>query len=925
MPTCECGENISARHLDAHRNGKRHRTKLRAREHVSRAQGTGTDAPAHTSDASRDAEYQRPRETSSDEVASNTERNRNGVSVSWEDGLVDFGILEADEVHVQDMQVRTVTIRCIHDDAVVSLEKVQLRSSFTTTGAPFIVFDEFRGGSTFWDTRNPPLLLPIHFHTTHAGRFTDTLELHFRDATRRQSFTITRRLLAVIGSQDDYQRLMPQTPYIRPQAANTSSPLEARSIPAGRPPTWTPADWTSRLPEYPIHPSLQGLAQSPGGGRALKQRMPVSLGIGTYGDWFQIPLWVNEEQKSINLQKYTLKDVKLTRKDPNYSVHIPGLLDKKPQILVGDKIVISRPQEDNSWEGRVHAVLWDDVRLRMPSDFSLYRGDDFDVLFLLNRLPLRRMHHAVLSRPYPERILFPRAAHIIEGPAATGAFDSNFVQSCIHIQDDPDKLRAVFVIANQPAGSVPFVLFGPPGTGKTTAIVEAICQLLTKDQNHRIIACAQSNRAADTIALKLRLANVQPDAMLRLNAMSRSIEDLPPELRPFCPINGNNVFATPSLKELSAYRVVVCTSVSGGIPSGLGVKRGHFSHVFIDEAGQSAEPESMIPILSLAGRSTNVILAGDTCQLGPVIESRIAADLGLKESFLDRIMKMDIYNVQPWRDMTIVRLKRQYRSHPDILAFSSDQFYRGELQNCADPSITHRFLSSSILVTKGYPVVFHGITGKEYREGSSPSFFNIDEASLVKMYCEKLAQQHRDLKAEDVGIITPYLAQRGKIMQILPDEFKDAKVGTVEDFQGQERLVIILSMVRSNTRHISGDLRHSLGFLANPRRTNVALTRARSLLIVIGDPRVLSLDPTWRNWLDEVNSRRGARGQPIPASTGYDGNASGEEGQARARDADRMQRIRANIVRREGYEGVLGGTASDSEDEDEVLNFLGGR
>lgn len=183
-----------------------------------------------------------------------------------------------------------------------------------------------------------------------------------------------------------------------------------------------------------------------------------------------------------------------------------------------------------------------------------------------------------------------------------------------------------------------------PGTGKTVTIVEAMRQLLMRDPNVRILACAPSNSAADLIAQKL--LDLGPAQLFRLNSISRRFEALPKTLHKFARVNENKVFAIPLLEELRGFRVVVATCISGGIPSGIGLKRGHFSHIFIDEAGQGKEPELMVPIKGMAGESTNIILAGDNQQLGPTVYSVLARSLGLKKSYLSRLMERAIYDLK---------------------------------------------------------------------------------------------------------------------------------------------------------------------------------------------------------------------------------------------------------------------------------------
>jgi helicase MOV-10 len=183
-----------------------------------------------------------------------------------------------------------------------------------------------------------------------------------------------------------------------------------------------------------------------------------------------------------------------------------------------------------------------------------------------------------------------------------------------------------------------------PGTGKTVTVVEAILQLLDRDPKVSILACAPSNSAADLIAERLKVLG--PSQLFRLNAASREYKTLPKILQEFSLVNGDLVFAIPPLERMVGFRVVVATCVSGGVPHGLGVRRGHFSHIFLDEAAQCMEPEAMIPIKTMADNRTNIILAGDFCQLGPSIRSSVAGALGLGRSYLARLAaRVDVYDL----------------------------------------------------------------------------------------------------------------------------------------------------------------------------------------------------------------------------------------------------------------------------------------
>ena len=191
-----------------------------------------------------------------------------------------------------------------------------------------------------------------------------------------------------------------------------------------------------------------------------------------------------------------------------------------------------------------------------------------------------------------------------------------------------------------------------PGTGKTVTITEAIRQLLVEDPSVRILACAPSNTAADNIAKKL--LDLGPSQIFRLNALSRAVGDMSKILQPISNVNGNLVFAMPDLEQVAKYRVIVSTCFSANVPAGLGLKKGHFSHIFIDEAGQGREPELMVAIKGNANSKTNVILAGDVHQLGPIVHSPLSASLGLATSYLHRITQRPIYNLTTGKGITYV-------------------------------------------------------------------------------------------------------------------------------------------------------------------------------------------------------------------------------------------------------------------------------
>lgn len=384
-------------------------------------------------------------------------------------------------------------------------------------------------------------------------------------------------------------------------------------------------------------------------------------------------------------------------------------------------------------------------------------------------------------------------------------------------------------------GIPPYIIHGPPGTGKTMTVVEAVLQVYMKKKNAKILICAPSNNAADHVLEKIISWDeiIQESKVFRLNAVSRSYDDVRSDFLQFCFFN-DMVFACPPLKVLERYKIIVSTYMGAAQLYSSGIQENHFTHIFLDEAGQASEPDTMVSLANLCCKNTVVVMAGDPMQLGPVIFSKDAVNYGLGKSYLERLFETTYYSNCDQNYLT--RLIRNYRSHPAILDLPSRLFYNGELIACkddCDPSI----YESLNFPNKNFPILFVGIQGCDEREGNNPSWFNRIEASKVEKIIRNI-MTNTELTEFDIGVITPYRQQVLKI-KIALDNFPDVKVGSVEQFQGQEKTAIIISTVRSTVKHNEFDQTFKLGFLSHPRRFNVAITRAKSLLIIVGNPHII--------------------------------------------------------------------------------------
>lgn len=419
------------------------------------------------------------------------------------------------------------------------------------------------------------------------------------------------------------------------------------------------------------------------------------------------------------------------------------------------------------------------------------------------------------------------------------------------------------------------IVHGPPGTGKTTTLVEAIYETLHREP--QVLVCAQSNMAVDWISEKLvdrgvnvlRIGNPTRvnDKMLSFT-YERRFENHPlyPELwsirKELRLLGGKSRRGSYDEREgirnrmsrlrdrattleiqinselFDSAHVIASTLVSSNHRL-LNGRR--FGTLFIDEAAQALEAACWIAIR----KADRVVLAGDHCQLPPTIKCYEAARSGLERTLMEKVVA--------GKPSAVSLLKVQYRMHEDIMRFSSDWFYGGELE--AAPEIRHRGI-----LDWDTPVTWLDTSGMDFKEefvGETFGRINKEEAGLLLKELEAYIQRiggNRILEERiDFGLISPYKAQvqylRGKIKgsASLRPYRSLITVNTVDGFQGQERDVIFISLVRANEEG-------QIGFLNDLRRMNVAITRARMKLVILGEAATLSQHAFYKKLLEYVRT-----------------------------------------------------------------------
>ncbi|XP_073471824.1 putative helicase MOV-10 [Aquarana catesbeiana] len=817
---------------------------------------------------------------------------KNGIQITTEhditDGRIRFPLPPNEEkifpISIKNTSNESVTFvqyKCLRRMGVFSFhDKHSVSASKTLLLSPGAVYD-----------------VQVRASTAFYGYFPVTLVFEFMKGNGEtgDGFLIGRFISAVSNSKLA-EHLAPTTRYV-PYQRNLLKKVERIEV-DGIPPIGSFSSELER--EVPLGNFLLSsrLKHSIRAGMFSKEKMKTNstpaytqqrnlllsaLDFSNYSEKFHMLLHLEELQMEIDIRRYDRKEQKMQQhpRDRRLLIlDVPGVAENRPSVLKGDHLFVSLSEEPEtpekvSYKGYVHGVELERVRLGFSHRLvnSFVDGMLFDVTFTFNRLPLMIHHRAVdlAEQKMLKDALFPTYSNrkCIVSTDKLSLYDRN-------LESNPEQYMAVKQIVSGISRPAPYLLFGPPGTGKTVTVVEAIKQVVKNIPNSHVLACAPSNSASDLLCQRL-MKHIDKKDIYRLLASSRDFRSVPEDIKPCCNWNaGKEDYEYPSKHRLTQYRVIITTLVTAGRLTSANFPSGHFTHVFIDESGHAVEPESVTAVAGILDviAGGQLVLAGDPKQLGPVLRSPIAIEHGLGISLLERLMTHNpLYGkaTGAYNPEFVTKLLLNYRSHPDILTIPNELFYDNELQSRADQMVTHSYCNWEKLPEKGFPIIFHGVLGKDEREGNSPSFFNVAEIVVLMSYLKALLETQKKkgiakISAKEIGIISPYRKQVEKIRKAVDKELKavpdikDLKVGSVEEFQGQERKVILISTVRSTRDYVKFDEEFSLGFLTNPKRFNVAITRAKALLILVGNPIILSKDPYWARFLKFCSEKGGSTG-----------------------------------------------------------------
>lgn len=521
--------------------------------------------------------------------------------------------------------------------------------------------------------------------------------------------------------------------------------------------------------------------------------------------------------------------------DEQYSGFVDDIYERDSQIIV--KFFSSKiyPPEhmDPSLTYQVIALpslLVFNTRCRTLAFMSQFPGSCAECIFPSYRNQLAKQLISMIEYEFRER-------HFI----SSTTFSPNR-------QFNEKQKIAIHAIVSGWHGKVPYILFGPPGTGKTVTLVESVRLICENDPMARVLVCTPSNTAADAFTLGLMSTNAfTSGSILRIFSLSKHVYEQNGELfdkkqNVLCikdTAEGPQFGIPPKTELIAKKRVLICTlNTSTYLISGDMIDC--FTHIIIDEAGQADELETLIPIvglISFLNRKTKIIFAGDPKQLGPVQTCDPLKKLANSSALIERLTGGGSFDFD--KRITTM-LQNNYRSHPAFLTIPSQLYYGGKLCPSAPIETKNTLCLWNDLPNKNnFPLIWHSIVTPEQRDLENKSYQNLAECDVVCGYVQKLTRE-ANVKAKDIGIITPYRFQIKLLRSRFSKTHPQMLIDSVERFQGCERRVIIISTVRSN----------GIGFLDCQKRFNTAVTRPMELLIIVGDCRNMAKVRCWQRLIN---------------------------------------------------------------------------
>ncbi|XP_066291041.1 3'-5' exoribonuclease HELZ2-like [Branchiostoma lanceolatum] len=528
------------------------------------------------------------------------------------------------------------------------------------------------------------------------------------------------------------------------------------------------------------------------------------------------------------------------------------------------------------FEGRRKEEIYLQLSSRCCQDLDLSSGTtvEFEIRFQLDRLHFCIMHFAVDNMTALHAI-FPGRADM-SWVTVVESLPTHRVQDA---QLNAKQRTAVTrIMSRRGDTNPPVLLYGPFGTGKTRTMASAALQIL-EQKGTKVLIATHSNSAADLYVKEYihpYVTSGHPEAKpLRVYFKERRLETVDDTVMQYCKLDPDqNSIAMPKMEDITNHRIVIVTLTTSMYLIRMGIKRGHFTHILLDEAAQAMECETILP-LCLADPTTRIVLSGDHKQISPKVHSTEACDLSFDMSLLQRMVQRYIRFgkglTEKAENPFLVMLTDNYRCCEEILRFLSESFYGG-LKSVGQPRHP-----------RWYPLTFFSAEGDDKTGDYSTSYFNIAEVLEIAERVEKLwkdwPEEWGPRNMADIGVITPYHNQT----QLIRKELRQKRLGgvTVEmvtNIQGKQFRAVFISTVRTRATCAQNNDRNSYGFLSDSKLLNTAMTRAQSLVAVVGDPHALcsrgECQRVWQRFISQCEKNKSLFPQTLTMSQIYETSES---------------------------------------------------
>lgn len=632
-------------------------------------------------------------------VLQRARESKKGLVVNREDVVFEMSAM-SDEPQKKVLEIKNISRSINHELRMIEITKPSTSSEsfFEVVSPDTSNTTTLRAGST--------LEVVIQANSSRVGVFTEHITLHFK------GFNILRNLRLVAGRKEFVDKYTSEyEPKQEVEGRQMFKNLQKLKLSRKRPMSIMTAKIRRTFQRsWTVPGTVEEVLKEENWEDYFTENFPhllEELTARNYTEKLHYSLYFDEMVLFRAFQQNSQFQLVLSKEGEFYRIPVKNVAEMRPSLLNGDAVQLHNKVEGKTVDGFIVQVRIDDVLVSiMDENFSNDSHLAYDVIFNFSRTSYKIQHEAIekVEKGLRYSSIFPDIVNDTLAPILDVSLDAN---CCLLIDQeshgkqpltltrDDLNVSQKTIICNVLRGqlrTLPYLIRGPPGTGKTTTLVEIMVQLITYSSTATILVCTQSNSAANLILEKL-IATQKLQAHEIIRVVSKTVyenDTISPNLRSYCATlashssnaENDNIRANVNLETLLSYRIVLVTCGSVGHFYSLNVPLTHFTHLITDESGQCFESEAIVPISLMEHQNSQIILAGDDKQLGPVVQWPMLEECGFGISLFERLMVNRFYDSESadYNSILSSQLSYNYRSIPSILKVYNRLFYKDSLK-----------------------------------------------------------------------------------------------------------------------------------------------------------------------------------------------------------------------------------------------------